>query len=104
MKFNPVTGFFESHAPGAVLDYGIDYSAWTLESPGDTIIDSAWEIQTTDVAPGSLTILADDLDGSLSSVRVGGGNLGQAYRLVNTITTAEGRIDKRSILLTCRIP
>jgi len=77
--------------PAAVLDYGLDWSAWL---DGDTIDTSTWTITT------GLTKDGDDHDGTTTTVWLSGGTAGTSYRATNRITTTGGRTDERTIRIT----
>jgi len=81
------------HAPNAKLDYGFDWTAWLASD--ETISTSTW---TTDV----LTSSSPQITGKVTSVFVEGGVVGTSYKIVNTITTSVGRIDSRTIRLSCK--
>lgn len=78
--------------PQARLDYTID---WTSKIQlGDSIVASQWYV--------------DDPEGTLSdythntqttTVWISGGIDSETYEVTNRITTAEGRIDERTIIL-----
>lgn len=79
--------------PSAVLDWSFDWSAWLA---GDTIASSSWDVDGGD---GALSIESDGLSDSVTVAVVSGGTVGDTYRLTNTITTAGGLTDQRTILL-----
>ena len=81
------------HAPNAKLDYGFDWTAWLAS--GETISTSSW---TTD----TLTSSSPQISTNVTSVFVEGGVVGTSYKIVNTITTSVGRIDSRTIRLSCK--
>ena len=86
--------FYEfAHAPGANLDYSFDWSLW-LEL-GDTLVASSW-------ASPNLTLTNDQLTGNVTLVFAQGGVVGTSYPLVNTVTTANGLVDSRTIYLSCK--
>lgn len=76
--------------PQAVLDYGFDWSAW-LDS--DTIATSGW------IVPDGLTEVSESNTTTTTTVWLSGGTASTTYRVVNTITTAGGRTDERSLLI-----
>ena len=80
--------------PQAFLDYSIDWSAWLADN--ETIVTSTWAADSADL---TLSLLAND--GTLTTVWIAGGEAGKDYLVTNTITTVDGRIDERSITLTC---
>lgn len=81
------------HAPNAKLDYGFDWTAWLASD--ETISISTW---TTD----TLTNSSPQIAGKITSVFVEGGVVGTSYKIVNTITTSVGRVDSRTIKLSCK--
>ena len=81
------------HAPNAKLDHGFDWTAWLASD--ETISTST---SNTDV----LTSSSPQITGKVTSVFVEGGVVGTSYKLVNTITTSVGRIDSRTIRLSCK--
>lgn len=83
---------FPPKAPGAVLDYAVDWSDWL--AAGETITESAWSISPDD---DSLVEDSSDYTGIATVIWVSGGTEGQRYTLVNHITTSAGREDERTI-------
>lgn len=82
------------HDPQAVLDYYIDWHAWLV---GDTITDSAWTTDDTDI-----TVASDAIVGDYTQVWLDGGAVGSLVTLTNHITTAAGREDDRTLRLVVR--
>jgi hypothetical protein len=80
--------------PDATLDYSVEWEQWL--PPGDEIVTSAWSV------PNGLTWVSEQLGWTLATVVVSGGVLGETYEVVNRVTTALGKADDRSILLTMR--
>lgn len=76
--------------PQAKLDYTVDWAAWLGT---DTIAASAWTIDT------GLTKVTDTRTSTTATVWLMGGTTGAVYRATCQITTANGRIDERSILI-----
>lgn len=88
-------GIFEIiHAPGAILDYGFNWSSWL--QPTETIVNSVWSIDPT------LTLSSSQNVSGVTSTFVNGGVLGSVYTLINTITTSNGRVDSRTMILSCQ--
>lgn len=79
--------------PEAVLDYGLDWSAWLN---GDTIAASSWTV------PTGIVMDSHSYDTTHTTVWLSGGTLGATYALTNRITTAGGRTDDRTIRVTLR--
>lgn len=75
----------------AVLDYGVDWSAWLGT---DTIATSTWTV------PTGLTVDSETETTTLATVWLSGGTTGTTYTLVNRITTAAGRQDERTLTIT----
>lgn len=86
-------------APGATLDYSLDYRSWLLT--GETINSSTWAI-TSDQAPvaGDMTQTQAVIAGGVTTVWLTAGALGTVYTAANTVITSGGRTDTRSIGLT----
>lgn len=81
-------GSFEKD-PTSVQSFSIDWSPWLGV---DTIASSSWEASD----PG-ITIDHDDKTNTSTTVWLTGGTAGQYYDLHNTVLTAGGRTDKRTI-------
>lgn len=77
-------------APGAVLDYAVDWSDWLAD--GEIITASTWTIE-----PAGLTRVDDDFSDTAATIWVSGGTAGNRYALTNHITTSQGREDERTI-------
>jgi hypothetical protein len=82
--------------PDAVLDYSIDWGAEYLAAD-ELIADSEWAV--TPDEQGGVRIVGSDFDATQSTVKAAGGIAGRLYRLVNRVTTANGRIDDRAIVI-----
>lgn len=76
--------------PSAVLDYVFDWLAWLA---GDTIASSSWSV------PTGLTLVRTEVTPSQAIAWISGGVVGTTYAVTNTITTAGGRTDTRTITL-----
>lgn len=74
--------------PEAILDYVVDWSDWLV---GDTIATSTW------VADSGITIDDDDNTTTTATVWLSGGTVGTVYEATNSIVTAAGREDDRTI-------
>ena len=81
-------------APGANLDYTIDWTDW-LEV-GDTLATSIWTVEAG-VTLGTVTF-----NTTTATAFISGGTLGENVRATNTITTANGLTDSRSFKLAIR--
>ena len=75
--------------PQATLDYSIDWSDWLS---GDTIINSVWtvpvELQSSRLSEFNTTQTVVWLEGGEENI---------TYQVKNTITTAGGRVDERTM-------
>ncbi len=76
---------------GAKLDYGFDWHLWLGT---DTIATSTWTV------PAGLTASLLSFTPTTTTIWLAGGTLGQSYSVVNQITTAAGRTDERTIVIT----
>ena len=74
--------------PDAKLDYGFDWVDWL---DGDTINGSTWSV------PDGLTEVSKNYTNTITAVWLEGGTLGEVYKVVNSITTAGGREDDRTL-------
>jgi methylglyoxal synthase len=83
------------HDPNANLDYRWDWSEWLAEA-GDTITNHTVTVTGT-VALGTHSHTATTVTAWLS-----GGTAGENARVTARITTAQGRIDDRTIVLAVR--
>jgi len=82
-QFVPSPGKY-SQRVNELLDYGID---WSTELPtGDTIVASTW------VGDTGLTLSNESFTTTTTTVWVSGGTKNYLYRVLNTITTAGGRV------------
>ena len=82
-----------SHSQGSTLDYGF---TWLGLAQGESIISSNWQPLSDGV------ILSNPYNANgTTTVMVSGLVLGLVYRLVNTITTNQGRADSRTIIISC---
>lgn len=77
--------------PDATLDYQIDWGDWLVT--GDSIVGSAWSVSGATIEDD--TQFAD----TSATVWVSGGTVGMPIYLTNTITTSEGRIDQRTLVV-----
>ena len=75
--------------PNATLDYTIDWSDWL--ATGDTISTSTWTV------PAGITASSDTETTTTSTVWLTGGTSGRTYLVTNTIVTAGGRTEERSL-------
>lgn len=84
--------------PNAVLDYTIDWTAWLPGS--DTITNATWTVQST--AAGAVVVEDVAVANHSSTVWLSGGVVGEKYTVTNHITTAGGRQDDRSIVISIK--
>ena len=84
--------------PNAVIDYAVDWTANYL-LVGEQVTTSNWEI----VPSGAMSDLVIDnvplLLSGVASVFISGGITGKVYRLINRISTDQGRTDDRTITI-----
>ncbi len=79
--------------PDAVLDYGHE---WALE-PDETLTASVW------AAPAGIILDSDTFQPSgRATVWLSGGEEGVVYRLINRITTSQGRTDEKTLRILVR--
>lgn len=79
--------------PDAVLDYEFDWSDWLN---GDTIASSTWEV------PSGITKDSDTSDDTSTTIWLSGGTAGQKYEITNSIVTAAGRENDRTMIVPVR--
>lgn len=75
--------------PGAILDYGFDWSQWL--AAGETIAISEWEVDE------GLTGSMEANTSTATQIRLAGGTVGTTYRAINRVTTTAGQVDERTI-------
>ena len=82
--------------PQSNLDYEID---WGMEylGEGDLLVQSSWDVSPEE--PDGLAVQASTHDSMRAHVTVAGGVPGHVYRLGNSVVTALGRVDRRSLTL-----
>ena len=85
--------------PNAFLDYTFDWTDWltSLESL-DTIVGINFDVDP-DTAGAPVVEYGQIIDGTLAVAWVSGGAPGVTYSLRCRITTANGRIDDRTVYL-----
>ena len=84
--------------PDAYLDYGMDWTNWL---DGDTIVTSTWFV------PGNSGLTQSNSSvnaaATVTTVWLAGGTIAAApWMVTNRITTAGGRAEDRSFLVTIR--
>jgi hypothetical protein len=79
--------------PSSVEDFGLE---WGL-AEGDTLTSSTWTV------PAGITRNSDSFQASgQTTIWLSGGTDGAVYRLVNRITTSQGRTDERTLRVLVR--
>jgi hypothetical protein len=79
--------------PQADLDYRFEWELWL---DGDTISTSDWAVQSG----SGFTMHDDSIDGTDTIIWLEGGNVADVrWRVTNTITTAAGRVEERSLMV-----
>ena len=81
--------------PNAILDYSLDWAPWL---DGDTLTSSTWVVDS----PLSVVSGSEVFDNTTTSLFISGGVQGTSYTITNSITTAGGRTDDRSLELRIR--
>ena len=79
--------------PDSVLDYTINWTAWL---DGDTITVSTWAV------PSGLTADSDTFGDSSATVWLSSGVASIRYSIVNSITTAAGRQEDKTLIIICK--
>ena len=74
-----------SKDPDELLDYGLD---WTSQLDGATIMLSEWDI----IEGAGIALSGASITGGVTGIRVGGGTLGEAARIENTVTLSSGEV------------
>ena len=77
--------------PQATLDYRFDWAAWLTT---DTIATVTWTV------PTGITQTAITNTTTTATIWLSGGTVGTRYTVVCRITTAAGRIDERSLVVS----
>lgn len=83
--------------PDAVLDFGVDWSAWL---DGDTIASSEW-LTASPVTTPALTIDSDSNSTTATVVWLSAGVAGTTYKITNRIVTTAGRTEDRTLTIVC---
>lgn len=93
IKYDANGQAYDEVRPNARLDWGVD---WASEMrTGDTITQSTW------TGPDSLTLEDASYSTNATKVWAEGFALGQEYTITNSIVTAQGREDSRTIVIKC---
>lgn len=81
------------HDPDAgPIDYSVDFTDWLAD--GDSVSSVIWSI-----FPTGPTLSNPSLTVALATTDVSGGTLGATYRLTASVTSGNGVVDDRSIVL-----
>lgn len=79
--------------PQSDIDFRFEWGPWL---DGDTIASSSWTVQSG----SGLTMHNDSVVGTDTIVWLAGGNVADvSWKVTNTITTAAGRTDERTIAI-----
>ena len=73
---------------GSTLDYGINWASWLSD---DTIASNEW------IVPPGITVVSSGHNDTLAAITISGGTVGEINELISRITTAESKIECRSI-------
>ena len=84
-----------NHAPGEVLDYKMDWTAW-LALDNDTLATSAFAVDPT---ASGLTVTTSSKTTKVATVWLTSSGTLNLYAITNTVTTSLGRTAKRSFLI-----
>lgn len=87
------TSFTATKDPSAILDYQFNWATWL---GSDTIATSTWTV------PAGITQSSETETTTTATIWLSGGTDGSDYQVVNTITTAGGRTDQRTLTIRCR--
>jgi hypothetical protein len=82
--------------PQAFKPYGIDWDLWCADE-NDTIVNSTWSVNKT-----GLNLSSPTFDSTSTTVWLGGGTVGEGYRVTNHIITAGGLEDDRSLQIVIK--
>jgi hypothetical protein len=94
--------------PNAELSYGLDWDNYGTNDgsandrgwlQGDTISTSTWFVSGAD---GQLTTASGTNTATATTVKLIGGTVNRDYTLTNRITTTQGLIDDRSVIVKVR--
>jgi hypothetical protein len=79
--------------PDEVLDYQVD---WSDRLSSDTLLTSVWSISGDD---SILTEDSSEISGDNTIIWLSAGTLGEAYNLLNRVTTTGGRTMDQTVRL-----
>jgi len=77
--------------PGSLLDYSIDWSKWLCD---DTIVSSSWSVDS------GIVMTEETYTTVSATIWLSGGTDKTKYSIVNTITTAAGRSENKSLIIS----
>lgn len=89
--------FEYDHSVGSNLDYSFNWIQDSWLAVGETILTSSW----TPLESG-VTITNEQNVNGITSAFISVATAGAIFKIVNTITTSEGRIDSRTLILSCK--
>ena len=84
-----------SKDPSSVLKYGFDWTDWLN---GDTISTGGSGSSWT-VSPAGLSVVGSSKTTTTTTVTLSGGDVGVTYLVTNTIVTAGGETDQRTLVI-----
>jgi hypothetical protein len=79
-------------AQSSILDVGVVWTKWL--NTGDYIVSSVWEADSV-----TLVVSQEQHDATTTSCYMSGGTSGKQHKLTNRITTNDGLVDERYILV-----
>lgn len=86
--------------PDAIRDYGID---WTADIGANTIVTSTWLLNDEDWPDTGATLSNEaqsiKADGTGTIIRLGGGTLGESYKVTNRVVLSNGERDDKTEIL-----
>ncbi len=83
-----------SKDPSSVADYGFDWEEWL---DGDTLASSSWVITPA----GTLNQVENNHTTTTTVVWLAQGTPGLVYEVTNSIVTAAGRREHRTLVIAC---
>lgn len=81
--------------PDAMVDYRVDWAA--ALAGGATLTASAWTVEPAE--PGGVVVSGAAFGVAEATARLGGGIAGHVYRVGNRVTTSDGSVDERSLVV-----
>jgi hypothetical protein len=90
--------------PNEIQAYSVDWSRFL--NTDDTISSVVWLVDGTITdsyeTTNGLTLIQPTSTGTVSTIRISGGNVGTKYKIGCRVTTADGLVYERSVYLTIR--